>query len=171
MVIAAMELRRLGMANKPMIVVPNHMLEQFCTEWRALYPLAKVLFPSEAEQGPEGRKRFVARAAVGNWDAVVVTESVFERIPLSPRTEAAFIDRQVEQLRHASGHFQGEIGRRSRTVKDLELRVLKLTQRSRELLHRSDKDDGATFEQTGIDYLFCDLCRPRDYADTSRRVA
>ena len=96
MVIAAMELRRLGMANKPMVVVPNHMLEQFCTEWRSLYPAASVLFPTEAEQGPTGRKRFVARAAVGEWDAVVVTESVFERIPLSPRTEARFIDRQVE---------------------------------------------------------------------------
>jgi N12 class adenine-specific DNA methylase len=156
MVIASMELRRLGLVNKPMVVVPNHMLEQFCTEWRALYPAAKVLFPTAAEQGPAGRKLFVARAAVGEWDAVVVTESVFERIPLAPATEARFIERQVGELREASTRFEATMGRRSRTVKDIELRALKLEQRHKNLLHRADKDDGATFEQLGVDYLFVD---------------
>lgn len=156
MVIAAMELRRLGMANKPMVVVPNHMLEQFCTEWRTLYPTAKVLFPTESEQGPAGRKHFVGRAAVGDWDAVVVTQSVFERIPLSPATERSFIAEQVDALRSSSERVEASIGRRSRTVKDIEMRVLRLEERSKELLHRVGKDDGATFEQLGCDYLFVD---------------
>ena len=156
MVIGAMELRRLGLVNKPMVVVPNHMLEQFCTEWRALYPTAKVLFPTQAEEGPAGRKLFVARAAVGSWDAVVVTESVFERIPLAPATEARFIDRQIDELREASSKFQAAMGRRSRTVKDIEMRALKLEERQKALLGRADKDDGATFEQLGVDYLLVD---------------
>jgi len=156
MVIGAMELRRLGLVNKPMVVVPNHMLEQFCTEWRALYPTAKVLFPAATEEGPAGRKLFVARAAVGEWDAVVVTESVFERIPLAPATEARFIDRQIDELREASSRFQAAMGRRSRTVKDIEMRALKLQERQKALLHRADKDDGATFEQIGVDYLLVD---------------
>ena len=156
MVMASMELRRLGLVNKPMVVVPNHMLEQFCTEWRALYPAAKVLFPTAAEQGPAGRKLFVARAAVGEWDAVVVTESVFERIPLAPVTEARFIRRQVDELRAASTTFQTSMGRRSRTVKDIEMRALRLEERHKTLLNRADKDDGATFEQLGVDYLFVD---------------
>lgn len=156
MVIAAMELKRLGMVKKPMVVVPNHMQEQFCTEWRALYPTAKVLFPTSVEQGPAGRKNFVARAAVGEWDAVVVTESVFERIPLEPATEARFIDSQVADLRRAQTNLRGDGSGSSRTVKDIELRVLRLEEKSKNLLARSAKDDGATFEQTGVDYLFVD---------------
>ena len=157
MVIAAMELKRLGMVNKPMVVVPNHMQEQFCTEWRGLYPAAKVLFPTAAEQGPAGRKQFVARAAVGEWDAVVITESVFERIPLDPATEARFIDGQVAQLRQAMSNLRaGDSNAKSRTVKDIELRVLKLEEKAKALLSRSGKDDGANFEQLGVDYLFVD---------------
>ena len=128
MVIAAMELRRLGMANKPMVVVPNHMLEQFCTEWRSLYPAASVLFPTEAEQGPHRPQAVRARAAVGEWDAVVVTESVFERIPLSPRTEPAPSTGTSKPCAPPLPMSRAPSAA-ARTIKDIELRVLKLTQR------------------------------------------
>ena len=156
MVIAAMELRRLRLARKPMVVVPNHMLEQFCTDWRALYPTARVLFPTEHESGPAGRKHFVARAAVGEWDAVVVTESVFQRIPLTPATHARYLQRQIDELRTSLTSFRTAVGRRSRSVKDIEKMVITREERVKGLLAKIDHDDGVGFEQLGVDYLCVD---------------
>ena len=156
MVIAAMELRRLGLARKPMVIVPNHMLEQFCTDWRALYPAARVLVPPDPETGPGGRKHFVARAAVGDWDAVVVTESVFQRIPLSPATLARYLQRQADELRDSLENFRTAVGRRSRSVKDIEKMVLTREERVKQLLAKVGSDDGVNFEQLGVDYLFID---------------
>ena len=156
MIMAATELKRLGLVEKPMVVVPNHMLEQFTREWKALYPRARVLFPSESESGPDGRKGFVARAAVGDWDAVVVTMSVFERIPLSVGMEADLLERKLVSWRTALDRFRSEAGGDKRGVKDMERKLLAWEQRHTELMARRDKDDGATFEMLGVDYLFVD---------------
>ena len=92
MVMAGMELRRLGLVNRPAYVVPNHMLEQFSREFLQLYPQARVLVTTKDLTGREGRKRFVARCATGDWDAVVITHSAFERLPLREDTYRAYTD-------------------------------------------------------------------------------
>lgn len=106
MVMAGMEMRRLGLVKKPVYVVPNHMLAQFSTEMLRLYPLANVLVANRADTTPGARKGFVARCAVGDWDAVVITQSAFERIPVSAETSASFITDRLAELRQAV-----EIGR------------------------------------------------------------
>jgi N12 class adenine-specific DNA methylase len=98
MVIGAMELRRLGLASKPAVVVPNHMLEQFTREWLQLYPQARVLAAGRDELAGDRRRLFVARCATGDWDAVVMTRSAFERIPMSPATQKAYLEREVAAI-------------------------------------------------------------------------
>jgi len=101
MVMAGMEMRRLGLVNKPAYVVPNHMLEQFSGELLRLYPQARVLIATKDTTTPDARKHFVARSATGEWDAVVITHSAFERIPVSVEGERAYIDEQIAELRQA----------------------------------------------------------------------
>jgi hypothetical protein len=152
MAIGAMELRRLGMANKPCVVVPNHMLEQLTREWMQLYPQARVLATSIDDLAKDKRRRLVARVATGDWDAVIVSGSAFERIPLSPAAHKAYLDAQLDDMRH-----QLEASKRGRglTVKRLEGALARAEERIKTLTD-SVKDPGITFEQTGIDYLFCD---------------
>ena len=102
MVIGTMELRRLGMVSKPAVIVPNHMLEQLSREWLQLYPQARVLAASSADLAGDKRRVFVARAAVNDWDAIVMTRSAFERIPASKATAAAYAARETEALRAVS---------------------------------------------------------------------
>jgi N12 class adenine-specific DNA methylase len=101
MVMAGAELKRLGLVNRPAYVVPNHMLEQFSRELLHLYPQAKVLVASKGDVSPTGRKEFVARCAAEDWDAVVITMSSFERIPVSVETERGFVDQRMAELREA----------------------------------------------------------------------
>ena len=100
MVMAAMELRRLGLASKPMVVVPNHMIDQFRREWLQLYPRAQLLV-GEADDlaGADGRRRFVARVAAGEYDGVIISHSAFGRIPLSPESQAAYLETETARLR------------------------------------------------------------------------
>jgi N12 class adenine-specific DNA methylase len=154
MIIGAAELRRLGMIRKPVVVVPNHMLEQFTREWLQLYPHARILATSSEDLAGDKRRQFVARAASNDWDAVLITRSAFERIPVSPETQTRYLEREVEQLR---GALQGAKGREghSLTVKRLEKMVLA---REQKLKKQTDaiKDVGIAFEQTGIDYVIVD---------------
>ena len=163
MIIGASELRRLGLVRKPVIVVPNHMLEQFTREWLQLYPQARILAASSDDMASDNRRQFVARAAANDWDGVLMTRSAFERIPLSPDTQAWYLRREVEQLRVALTVARGR-ERRSMTVKRLEKMLLAREER---LKKQTDaiKDVGISFEETGIDYVLVDLCRARDYAD------
>jgi N12 class adenine-specific DNA methylase len=154
MIIGAGELRRLGMVRKPVIVVPNHMLEQFTREWLQLYPQARILAASSDDLAGDKRRQFVARAAANDWDGVLMTRSAFERIPLSPDTQAWYLRREVEQLRAALTAARGREGR-SLTVKRLEKMLLAREER---LKKQTDaiKDVGISFEETGIDYVFVD---------------
>ena len=154
MIIGASELRRLGMVRKPVIVVPNHMLEQFTREWLQLYPQARILAASSDDLAGDKRRQFVARAAANDWDGVLMTRSAFERIPLSPDTQAWYLRREVEQLRVALTAARGREGR-SLTVKRLEKMLLAREER---LKKQTDaiKDVGISFEETGIDYVFVD---------------
>ncbi|MBA2717275.1 MAG: helicase [Propionibacteriales bacterium] len=152
MVIGTMELKRLGMATKPAVVVPNHMLEQFSREWLQLYPQARLLAASSQDLAGEKRRAFVARVATNDWDAVVLTRTAFERLPLSEQAQADYVTREIDALR---AMLDGSRGGQGLTVKRLERMVMAGEER---LAARLDgpRDPGIVFEQTGIDYLVVD---------------
>jgi N12 class adenine-specific DNA methylase len=99
MIMGATELRRLGLVRKPAVVIPNHMLEQFSREWLQLYPRARVLVAHREDLQGGRRRQFVARCATGDWDGVIMSRSAFERIPLSPAQQRAYMDRELAQMR------------------------------------------------------------------------
>jgi hypothetical protein len=152
MVIGATELRRLGMISKPAVVVPNHMLEQFSTEWLQLYPQARLLAASANDLAGEKRRTFVARAATNDWDAIVMTRSAFERIPVSETTHTTYVQAELEDLRAMLANARGGDGL---TVKRVEKAVLAGEQRLKERLD-NPKDRGVCWENTGVDYLLID---------------
>jgi hypothetical protein len=152
MVMGAMELRRLGLVNKPAFVVPNHMLEQFSREFLQLYPRARILAAEKEDLERDRRRIFVARCATGSWDAVIMTESAFQRIPMSAERQRAYLTREVEVIEAQLNRSKGE---RGLTEKRLELALLQAEERLKKLTD-SVKDPGITFEQTGIDYVFRD---------------
>lgn len=153
MVMAAMELRRLGLANKPAIVVPNHMLEQFQREALQLYPQARILAASTADLSKERRRRFVGQITTGDWDFVIMTRGAFEKLPMAKPTVQAYLHRQVEELAEAIQSARGEDNKL--LLKRLEGAKLRAEERLKKILD-GYKDPGITFEQTGIDYLFVD---------------
>ena len=155
MTAAAMELRRLGLSHKPMFVVPNSLTEQWGTEFQQLYPGANILVASEADFTKENRKAFCARIATGDYDAVIIGHTQFEKIPLSPENERRHIERQLDALelsltdakRNKDLNF---------TVKRLESSKKKLETRLEKLMDAKEKDDVVTFEELGVDRLFVD---------------
>jgi N12 class adenine-specific DNA methylase/adenine-specific DNA methylase len=153
MVAAAMELKRLGLARKPMFVVPNHMLGQFSSELLTLYPSANILVAGKEDFESAKRRRLMSRIATGNWDAVIVTHSGFEKIPLSERTRRDFFNEQLHELKLAirmAGKGQ------SRMVKDLERAKKRLEAKLQLLSAEHRKDNTLTFEELGVDRLFVD---------------
>jgi hypothetical protein len=153
MAMGAMELRRLGLVTKPAIVVPNHMLEQFSREFLQLYPRARVLAAGTEDLERSGRRVFVARCATGDWDAVIMSRSAFERIPMSPRAVRAYLDRELATLREQISRSRNG---NALSVKRLERALLQAEERIKRKLD-SAKDPGVTWEQTGIDYLEIDF--------------
>ena len=152
MTMGAMELRRLHLARKPAIIVPNHMLEQFSREFLQLYPQAKVLVTQHEDLQAGRRRQFIARCATGDWDAVIMSRSAFERIPMSAGAQREYLDAELDRMRdfiQASREGDGL------TVKRLEGALLRAEERLKAKLD-SVKDPGITFEATGIDYLFVD---------------
>ena len=155
MAAAAMELRRLGLSHKPMFVVPNSLTEQWGTEFQQLYPGANILVASEADFTKENRKAFCARIATGDYDAVIIGHTQFEKIPLSPENERRHIERQLDTLelsltdakRNKDLNF---------TVRRLESSKKKLETRLEKLMDAKEKDDVVTFEELGVDRLFVD---------------
>jgi N12 class adenine-specific DNA methylase len=155
MFMSAVTLRRLGLAAKPMIVCPNHLLEQTAQEGKRLFPGAKILMAGSEDVDKEHRKRFAARCAVGDWDAVVITQSAFTALRVHPDTEAAWLATQIELYRQAAMALAGVEEWSSRTVKRIAKAADRLEARQRERLdHRTD--DGVSFEQLGVDYLLVD---------------
>jgi N12 class adenine-specific DNA methylase len=152
MVMGAMELRRLCLVNKPAFVVPNHMLEQFSREFLQLYPRARILAAHSEDLERDRRRLFVARCATGNWDAVIMTESAFQRIPMSAERQRAYLEGEIELIETQLARSKGAGGL---SVKRLQQAKLQAEERLKKLLD-GVKDPGITFEQTGIDYLFRD---------------
>jgi len=170
MVGIAMESRRLGLSKKPMLVVPNHMAEQFTNEFLQLYPAARILTIGKEDFAADKRKRATARISGGNWDAVIIRHSSFEKIPVSDATFKAFIDRQVEELKAALEAQEAETasaqttGRRGRggkkkvdkSVKEIQKAIERLAVKLEKRLNRDKKDDAVTFEELGVDLLLVD---------------
>ena len=153
MVMAAMELRRLGLAAKPAVVVPNHMLDQFSREWLQLYPTAKVLIADRDRLSKERRKEFVARCATGDWDGVIFTQAGFGRLPLGGDLLAGYMGEELARCREALNESRSG---KSLSVKRLEGRIAQLEETYQRLMATETKDDGVHSTETGIDYIFCD---------------
>ena len=167
MVCGAMELRRLGMAGKPCVVVPNHMLEQFSREWLQLYPQAKVLAAATEDLATDRRRLFVAKVATGDWDAVIVSQSAFERIPMSPEQQRAYLNSEVDQLR---AMLEANNGENRLTVKRIQAAIVRAEERLKKILD-GQKDPGIVFEELGVDYLMVDFSsRPCGVFDVRRSV-
>jgi N12 class adenine-specific DNA methylase len=154
MVAAGIELKRLGLATKPMFVVPNHMLAQFSSELLMLYPTANILVASKEDFEASRRARLFSRIATGNWDAVIVTHASFEKIPLSVDTRRDFIDEQIREVEIAIREQSAHKG--TRLVKELEKVKRRLEAKLETLAASEKKDNTLTFEELGIDRLFVD---------------
>ena len=155
MVAAAMEMKRLGLCTKSLIVVPNHITEQWAAEWLQLYPSANILVATKKDFETQNRKKFCSRIATGDYDAIVIGHSQFEKIPMSVERQQAILERQIEEILEGIEQAKAQKAERytvkqmERTRKSLETRLAKLNDQSR-------KDDVVTFEQLGIDRLFID---------------
>ncbi|MBO0871810.1 MAG: DEAD/DEAH box helicase family protein [Pseudonocardia sp.] len=152
MAIGAMELRRLHLVSKPAIVVPNNMLEQFGREFAQLYPRAKLLIATKDDMTRDRRREFLGRCATGDWDAVIMTRGAFERIPMSKDAQQAYMDAELDRLREQI--TRSNEGDRL-TVKRLEGALQRAEERMKAKL-ATTRDDGVTFEQSGIDYVVID---------------
>ena len=154
MAAAAMELRRLGLARKPMFVVPNHMLAQFARETLQAYPQASIMVADEKNFHKDRRRTFVARAATGSWDAIFITQSAFEKVRAPINEVADFIQEQIEAMTAAM--IEAKRGHDRFAVKDLERRRKTLEERLAALTEQSKKDPGVLFSDMGVDFLFVD---------------
>lgn len=155
MVAAAMELKRLRLAKKPLFVVPNHMLGQFSSELLTLYPGANILVAGKADFESSRRRQLMGRIATGNWDAVIVTHSGFERLPVSQKARKDFIEQQIGELETCIRQ-QRENDSDTRIVKELERAKKRLDARLKALAAEHRKDSTLTFEELGVDRLFVD---------------
>lgn len=155
MIAAGMESRRLGLAQKNLYVVPNHLTEQWGSDFLRLYPGANVLVATKKDFEPANRKKFCSRIATGDYDAVIIGHSQFERIPLSRERQIAAIERQMNDITTAIAELAEEDGTRY-TIKQMEKTRKSLEARLEKLNDQSRKDDVVTFEQLGVDRLFVD---------------
>jgi N12 class adenine-specific DNA methylase len=156
MAAAAMEMKRLGLAAKPMIVVPNHLVEQWGAAFLALYPHAHIFVAGKEALAAGNRQKAMSRIATGTYDAVIVSHSSFEKLPVSDETFGRFVGRQIEQLEDALYEARAENGDNRRIVKELEKAKKRLATKLKERADREHKDDAISFEQMGIDRLFVD---------------
>lgn len=153
---AAMELRRLGIAKKPMFVVPNHLIEQWGAEFVRLYPTAKVLMATKKDFEKENRKRLFARIATGDWDGVIVAHSSFGKVPISDDFVKRNMEEQIDQLEEAIRNMDNSTHAGRRMVKRLETMKKKIEADYAELLNKEKKDDTISFEELGVDFLVVD---------------
>jgi len=155
MAASAMELKRLGLCQKSLFAVPNHLTEQWASEFLRLYPNAKLLVTSKKDFEPANRKKFCARIATGDYDAVIIGHSQFEKIPLSAERQERLIQEQMDEIEEAIEEAKEQAGEHF-TVKQLEKLRKSLKQKLEKLQGADRKDDVVTFEQLGVDRLFVD---------------
>ena len=151
----AMESKRLGMSSKAMFVVPNHIVEQFGREFNELYPAANILCATEKDFTPDKRKRFCSRIATGDYDAVIIGHSQFEKIPISKERQEYELKSQIDEIVEFIGEYKRDRDQRF-SVKQLEKTKKSLEAKLKKLNDDYKKDDVVTFEELGIDKLFVD---------------
>ncbi len=155
MVAASQELKRLGLCNKALFVVPNHLTEQWAAEYLQLYPSANILVATKKDFETKNRKRFCGRIATGDYDAVIIGHSQFEKIPMSIERQKAILEQQIEELTNGIAELKANRGERF-SIKQLERSRKAVTQKLAKLNDQSRKDDVVTFEELGVDRLFID---------------
>ncbi len=155
MVAAAMESKRLGLCSKSIFVVPNHLTDQWAAEFLRLYPSANILVTTKKDFQKHNRKKFCARIATGDYDAVIIGHSQFEKIPISPERQIRLIEEQIEEITNGIEEVKENNGERF-TIKELERTRKGLEARLKKLQDSSKKDDVVTFEQLGVDRMFVD---------------
>lgn len=178
MVISAMEQKRLGLIKKPMMVVPNHMLQQFAHEWQSLYPAARLMVADEQNFTGDNRRRFVARVAMSDLDGVIITQSAFKLLDLDPEFKAKMIEQELDFLRAAYQEVGGNLsdltfeestnkngdvvvklnGSKSRDpkIKQIENKIERMEQKLRASLSGEGKDKNVRFDEMGVDMLYVD---------------
>lgn len=155
MAAAAMESKRLGLCHKSMFVVPNHLTEQWASEFLRLYPGANILVTTKKDFEKANRKKFCARVATGDYDAIIIGHSQFERIPISAERQQRIIQQQIDEITDGIEEIKNQNGERF-TIKQLEKTRKSLEARLEKLLAEDKKDDVVTFEELGVDRLFVD---------------
>lgn len=155
MVAAAQESKRLGLCNKSLFVVPNHLTEQWASEYLQLYPAANILVATKKDFETKNRKKFCGRIATGDYDAVIIGHSQFEKIPMSIERQRDILQRQIDELIEGIAQLKSENGERF-SIKQLEKSKKSIEAKLRKLNDQSRKDDVVTFEELGVDRIFID---------------
>ena len=153
---AAMKLRQYGLAKKPMIAVPNHLVQQWANSFRFLYPTAKLLIATKDDLDKDHREQFVSRVAMGDWDSVIIAQSSFAKINISPERQIAKIREEIEAIERSIEMQWEESGAPSGSVKNLERIKKGREAQLKKLLDETKKDNVLIFEKLGVDYLFVD---------------
>lgn len=155
MIAAAMESKRLGLCSKSIFVVPNHLTDQWASEFLRLYPSANILVTTKKDFEKRNRKKFCARITTGNYDAVIIGHSQFEKIPISPERQIRLLQQQIDQIEEGIEEVKENNGERF-TVKEMERTRKNLEARLTKIMEGRGKDDVVTFEQLGVDRMFVD---------------
>ncbi|QIW86628.1 DarB-like antirestriction [Klebsiella phage LASTA] len=174
LIAAAMELRRMGLARKPLFAVPNHLVGQWATDFVKLYPGAKVLAATKRDFEKENRKKLFARISTGDWDAVIVAHSSFGKAQVDPEHEAEFIREQIDDLTSSIEAIREAEGQSSRNVKDAAKRRDALEERLKKLVDSENKDNSLYWSELGVDALFVDEAhefKNLAYSTSMRNVA
>ena len=168
MVAAAMESKRLGLCNKSLFVVPNHLTEQWASEFLQLYPSANIMVATKKYFEMKNRKKFCGRIATGDYDAVIIGHSQFEKIPMSIERQIAVLERQKEEI--IDGIIEAKAQKEERfTIKQLEKSKKSIEAKLDKLNDQSRKDDVVTFEELGVDRIFVD--EAHYYKNRAKRCA
>lgn len=155
MVAAAQESKRLGLCNKSLFVVPNHLTEQWASEYLQLYPAANILVATKKDFETKNRKKFCGRIATGDYDAVIIGHSQFEKIPMSIERQRDILQRQIDELIEGIAQLKSKNGERF-SIKQLEKSKKSIEAKLKKLNDQSRKDDVVTFEELGVDRIFID---------------
>jgi N12 class adenine-specific DNA methylase len=174
LIAAAMEMRRMGLAKKPMFVVPNHLVGQWGADFIKLYPNASVLAATKRDFEAGNRKKLFARIATGDWDAVIVAHSSFGKVEVDPDAQSAFIEQQVADLLRTEEAMRAAEGKDGRNVKALQKRVATLREKQKRLLDTGAKDDSLYWKELGVDALYLDEAhefKNLEFSTSMQRVA
>lgn len=155
MAASAMKLRQYGLAKKPMIVVPNHLVQQMANEFRTLYPTSKLLVAGKEDLEKNKRRQFVSKVAMGDWDSIIIAQSSFAKIPVSQERQKQKIEEEIGKIENSIQELKDERGTRT-AVKDLERIKKNKTAQLKKLTDSGKKDNVLIFENLGVDYLFVD---------------